>query len=280
MLATSLCRDENYDSALTKYVNKHLEDNSQFCACEIFLPKPVRNRTDKLHAVEDHKETVVIVSESQDARKDLASEVAECLLRKREDYFFSQFIKRGIWARDVTGAEITDYENNKVRKWRSSNADADPLVDITRLASEMGQRQRGHRPNRICMARNVWDEFRDHPKILNNFRIRGIDGDAPDALQAAAALFGVDKVLIMELPHIKENFLFLFYQEICSRSQKLNSLTAGVNFVWKPSNVEVEGAGPWIRSYSAESRNYLEAQYSSDFQIASKDCGTLIEELV
>ena len=280
MPATSLYRDENYDSALTKYVNEHLEDNSHFCACEIFLPEPVRDRANKLHTVEDHKEAAVIVGERQDARRGLASEVAECLLRKREDYFFSQFIRHGIWARDVTGAEVTDYENNKVRKWRSSNADANPLVDITRLASEMGHRQRGHRPNRICMARNVWDEFRDHPKILNNFRMRGIDGDAPDALRAAAALFGVDKVLIMELPHIKENFLFLFYQEIYSRSHKLNSLTAGVNFVWKPSNVDVEGANPWIRSYSAESRNYLEAQYSSDFQIASKDCGTLIEELV
>ena len=275
------CRDEDYDAELTKYVNKHLEENGRFCTRGIFSPEPVREKTGQLYdAIEDHQEPAIVVSEDQEARRDQAYQVAEKLLIGREEYFFKKFIRPGIWARDVTGAADTDYDNNKVKKWTSSTIDANPLADITRLASEMGERQHGCRPNKICMARDVWDKFGNHPKVLNRLRrISGTDGDGLDTRQAAAALFEVDEVLIMERPHIKESFLFLFHQETYSHFQSL-STTAGVNFVWKPSNVDVEGADPWIRCYRAEGRNYVEARYSSYFEVVSKDCGTLIEDLV
>ena len=274
------CRDDGYDPELTKYVNEHLEDNGRFCACRIFLPEPVRDRTGRPHtAIEDHQKPAIVVSEYQEARRDRAYQVAEHLLRGREKYFFKKFIRPGIWARDVAGAADTDYDNNKVKKWASSNIDANPLENITRLASEMGERQHGRRPNKICMARDVWDEFKNHPKVLTYPHMSGIRRDGPDTRQAAAALFEVDEVLIMERPHIKESFLFLFHQEAYSHLQSL-STTAGVNFVWKPSNVDVEGADPWIRCYRAEGKNYVEARYSSYFEVVSKDCGTLIEDLV
>ena len=279
MPTKSLCRDEDYDPELTKYVNEHLEDNGRFCASGIFLPRPVWDGTGRPHdAIEDHQETAVVVGEDQEARRGQAYQVAERLLIRREEYFFRQFIQPGIWARDVTGATDTDYGNNKVKKWTSSNIDANPLADITHLASEMGERQQGRKPNKICMARNVWDEFRNHPKILNHPRIRSIDEDG--LRRVAAALFKVEEILIMELPNIKESFLFLFHQGIYLYLQSLNKLTAGMNFVWKPSNVDVEGADPWIRYYRAEGRNHVEARYSSHFKVASKDCGTLIENLV
>ena len=271
------CRDENYDSELTKYVNKHLEENSRFCTRGIFSPEPVREKTSQLY---DAKEPAIVVSENQEARRDQAYQVAEYLLRVREKYFFKKFIRPGIWARDVTGAAETGYDKNKVKKWASSNIDANPLTDITRLASEMGERQHGHRPNKICMARDVWDEFGNHPEVLNLLRrISGTDGDGLASRRAAAALFEVDEVLIMEQLDIKKSFLFLFHQGAYSHLQSL-STTAGVNFVWKPSNVDIEGANPWIRCYRAEGRNYVEARYSSYFEVVSKDCGTLIEDLV
>lgn len=280
------CRDEDYDSELTKYVNKHLyvdechdvdehlEDNGRFCARRIFLPKPVRERTGQLYDA-----TEVAVSKDQKAHRDQAYQVAEHLLIRREENFFGQFIKPDIWARDVTGAADTDYAKNKVKKWASSNIDANPRVDITHLASEMARRQHGRRPNKICMARDVWDEFRNHPKILTHPRMSGINGDGPGTRRAAAELFEVNEVLIMEQLGIKKSFLFLFHQGAYSHLQSL-SATAGVNFVWKPSNVDVEGADPWIRCYRAEGRNYVEARYSSYFEVVSKDCGTLIEDLV
>ena len=271
------CRDENYDSELTKYVNKHLEGNNRFCTRGIFSPEPVREKTGQLY---DAKEPAIVVSENQEARRDQAYQVAEHLLRGREKYFFKKFIRPGIWARDVTGAAETDCDKDKVKKWASSNIDADPLTDITRLASEMGERQHGRRPNKICMARDVWDEFGNHPEVLNRLRrISGTDGDGLDTRRAAAALFEVDEVLIMEQLDIKKSFLFLFHQGAYSHLQSL-STTAGVNFVWKPSNVDIEGANPWIRCYRAEGRSYVEARYSSYFEVVSKDCGTLIEDLV
>lgn len=281
MSATPPCLNEDYDPELTKYVNEHLEDNGRFCSRGIFLPEPVRDRTGKLHnTIEDHREAAVVVSESQKAPRDQAYQVAEHLLIGREKSFFEKFIRPGIWARDVTGAADTNYSNNKVKKWTSSNIYANPLADITHLASEMGKRQRGRRPNKICMARDVWDEFRSHPKILNHRHMSSINGDGPDTRRAAAILFEVAEVLIMELPSIKEGFLFLFHQGRYSHLQSLGGSTAGVNFVWKPSNVDVEGADPWIRHYRAEGRNHVEARYSSCFKVVSKDCGTLIENLV
>lgn len=275
------CRDEGYDPELTKYVNEHLENNGRFCAHRIFLPEPVRDRTGVLHdAIEDHQETAIVADEDQEARRDQAYQVVERLLIRREKYFFGQFIRPGIWARDVTGAADTDYGNNKVKKWTSSNIDANPLADITHLASEMGERRHGRRPNKICMARDVWDEFMNHPKVLTHPLMSDIKGDGRDTRRDAAALLQVHEVLIMELPSIKESFLFLFHQGTYSHLQNLSQLIAGVNFVWKPSNVDVEGANPRVRCYRTKGRNYVEARYSSYFKVVSKDCGTLIENLV
>lgn len=286
MLIRHAHQDKHYNQFLTKWETRFSQSADRFCATKIFPPAGIKRRTDESYAVEDHAQSVIAPASEREVngakllQGDLSAtaRAAELLRLEREAHFFSRFIKPGVWARDVTGAADTNYEQNMVEKW--TNTGANPREDIAHLAEEMEHRERGCRPNSICVARDVWNALKMHPKISSHSLVTRYQGNAAATRQVIAFLLGVEKILIMELPHIKKGFLFLFYQGQYQNLWGLRDITAGVNFVWRPSNIEERNADLWIRSYREQSGYCVEARYSSDSKVASKDCGTLIQELV
>ena len=286
MLIRHAHQDKHYNPFLTKWATWFSQNDDRFCATKIFSPAGIKRRTDESYAVEDHAQGVIAPASEQEVNGakllqgnlNATAQAAELLRLGREAHFFSRFIKPGVWARDVTGAADTNYDQNKVQKW--TNTDANPLEDIAHLAEEMEHRERGCQPNSICVARDVWNALRMHPKISSHPLVARYRGNAAATRQAIASLLGVEKILIMELPHIKKGFLFLFYQGQYPNLLGLRDISAGVNFVWRPSNIKERNADLWIRSYQKQSGHCVEARYSSDSKVASKDCGTLIQELV
>lgn len=262
--------------------------SNRLCPMNIFLSVPVKERHSQynvypegsrkqfgskaskhVYALQDHglrdfiPERVLKTPEYNICIYEKAIAVMEELHRRGPaKNFCDRFLQSGVWAQDVTGVpSATDYYNNQIMRW--SEVNADPAADIQELSRLMEIRTNGCRPNRICMARDVWDAVREHPKFSNR----------PVTTDRIARKFGVDEIVIMEMIHIKCGFLFLFYQDKYYTPDR-GGMTAGVNFNTNLRYREYNGFE------SGKPGRYIEIRYSFDFRIVSSDCGTLIQNLI
>ena len=295
--------DSDIDGRLTDLAVAHSKKIDGLSATRIFPSVPVKERCaqydmypkgfrdssgsntsgkhPKLYEVQDHTQPEFVSKNAQTntlepdlCDHDAVEAATEKLLREDLDEdFCKRFLQPGVWGQDVTGgSNAANCDNNQIKQW--SDADADPAADIKELSHIMSIRTGGRGPNKICLARDVWDAVEMHPKFGNRLVTR----------ESIAAKFRVDEVIVMEMIHIKSGFLFLFYQD-ASYTLDIPKMTAGVNFVYsgRTNPVSLENS-LWVRKYKAPDPgiqgHYIEVGCSLDFCMVSPDCGTLIQNLV
>lgn len=305
--------DSDIDRELTGLAVSHSKKMDDLCAPRVFLSVPVTEQRAqytvypkgcrdisnpkasskhlKLYEVRDHTQqefvgesTMMNTPDPSLCDHDAAKAATEKLLCKNlEEKFCKRFLQPGVWAQNVTGVpRVTNYGNNQIKQW--SNKDTDPAVDITALSCTMESRTGGLMPNKVCMARDVWDAIEEHPMLAHSKSGSEVPNSIQEKKDWVAARFEVNEVVIMEMMHIKKGFLLLFHQAQ-NYTLDIPRMTAGVNFVYSehtnPVSVEdslwgrkCKASDPGIRGH------YVEVGCSLDFCMVSPDCGTLIQNLV
>lgn len=295
--------DSSIDERLTNLAVAHSKKIDRLCATRVFPAVPVKERCaqydvypkgfrynsgsntsgkhPKTYEVQDHSQREFVSENAQENTPEpglcdhdaVKAATKKLLCENLDENFCKRFLQPGVWAQDMTGvSNAASYDNNQIKQW--SDADTDPVADIKELSRAMENRTAGLRPNKVCMARDVWGAVKNHPKFSNSLVTR----------EWFARKSGVDEVLIMEMIHIKSGFLFLFYRN-ASYTLAMPKITAGVNFVYseRANPVSLENS-LLVRKYKDSDLgvrgHYIEVGCSSDFCVVSPDCGTLIQNLV
>ena len=233
--------DSDIDGKLTGVAVAHSKTIDGLCAPKVFLSVPVTERCAQytvypkgcrnisnpkassthleFYAVRDHTQpefvsenTMMNAPDPSLCDHDAARAATEKLLCKDlEEKFCKQFLQPGVWAQDVTGVpKATNCGNNQIKQW--SNKDTDPAVDIAALSYAMENRTGGLIPNKVYMARDVWDAIEEHPMLAHSKGGAKVPNSTQEKKDWVAARFEVGEIVIMEMMHIKKGFLFLFHQ--------------------------------------------------------------------
>lgn len=117
----------------------------------------------------------------------------KALLRK-EVLFASTYFATTIWTNEVTG--VTGAPGaGEVQRW--DEAASTPIEDVRagRTATKLSG---GRRPNVFVCGAQVWDALLDHPDIIGRLDRGQTSGPAMAMKDSIAALFEVDKILVMD----------------------------------------------------------------------------------
>src|SRR5581483_358509 len=124
--------------------------------------------------------------------------LAQKALISREVSWASAYFSTGVWTGasvDVTGVSASP-AGNTVLQWNDANST--PIDDV-KLYSTTVQGNTGFRPNVLVLGRQVWDKLSEHPDIVDRIKYTsGNDRPAIVTRQAAAALFELDRIEVME----------------------------------------------------------------------------------
>lgn len=121
----------------------------------------------------------------------------------REVTWAANYFKTGVWkgidgaTGDMTGVAAAP-TGNQVLQW--NDAASNPIEDVKAKADTV-MLQTGLRPNKLTLGRQVWTKLSDHPDLVDRIKYSGGVGNSTPAIisrQAAAALFEVDEVLVMD----------------------------------------------------------------------------------
>lgn len=109
--------------------------------------------------------------------------VAERLRLKEERQFAADFFTTSVWGTDKTLSGTSQW---------SDGANSDPVGDIDTGKSTIAQNT-GRDPNVLVMGRQVFDQLRQHPDILDRIKYvqKGIT-----TIDVLASVFGVEQILV------------------------------------------------------------------------------------
>lgn len=116
-------------------------------------------------------------------------------LIRREKAWAARYFTTGVWTYGRTGVSGAPTPGTSVQQW--NEAASTPIEDM-RLAIRTVQESTGFRPNRVTMARTVFDVLLDHPDLVGRVDRGQTTGPALVARQTLAALFEVEEVLVMD----------------------------------------------------------------------------------
>jgi len=117
-------------------------------------------------------------------------------LISREVDWASSFFTTGVWATDWTGVSAGPTAGQFLQ-W--DNSTSTPITDIRRLKQAVQLKSGGFRPNTMVMGRPVFDIICDHASFIDRVKYgQTPDGPAKVNMSAMAALFEVDRVLVMD----------------------------------------------------------------------------------
>lgn len=156
-----------------------------------------------------HKDVPDQLLDNVDSPLDLEMDATRFVTGKalinREVAFCNKFFKTGVWTFNVDGVTSSptalasfdpeNGSNNNVLKW--SDAASTPIEDVRRGCTYVQERT-GFRPNKILLARKVYDALIDHPDVIARLDRGQTTGPAQANSASLAALFEVDEVVVME----------------------------------------------------------------------------------
>lgn len=159
-----------------------------------------------------HKDIPDPVRANADSPINLDREATEFVTTKalinREVNWSAQYFTAGnpgdTWTFDVDGAAVaslptvfdpTDPANNQVEFW--NQASSTPIEDV-RLLKRFVLESTGFMPNTLTLGRAVFDVLIDHPDIVGRLDRGQTQGPAMANREALAALFEVQRVLVMD----------------------------------------------------------------------------------
>lgn len=129
--------------------------------------------------------------------------LGEQAMISREVNWAAAFFTTSIWTGidgtlgDITGVPGTP-STNEVVQW--NDADSTPIEDVTEQATNI-QRRTGKRPQKLVIGREVWDQLKNHPDIVDRIKFSGgVSNTVPANVskEAVAILMELDEVMVME----------------------------------------------------------------------------------
>ena len=115
-------------------------------------------------------------------------------LIRMERHFATNYFKASVWTEEKTGVGSSAGTGQFLR-WDDANST--PIEDIRGQCTEV-EENTGFRPNVLTLQRRVFDKLVDHPDLVDRVKYGGSNGaPAMVNMQALAALFEVDEVLVM-----------------------------------------------------------------------------------
>jgi hypothetical protein len=128
------------------------------------------------------------------AEFEMTEGLAQAGMIRKELAWVTAFFGASIWTTDFTGVDATP-STAEFLQW--NDAASTPIEDIRAGARRMHGRT-GKRPNTLTLGRSVYDVMLDHPDIVGRLDRGQTTGPAIVMRQNLAALFEVDKVLVMD----------------------------------------------------------------------------------
>ena len=227
--------DVHVNRPLTNFAQKYLQDASGFVSMRAMPNLPVSNKSDQYWKFDradffrDEAQEVADgteaptggfslsqdsylckvhkwasdVTDQQRANQDpqvnleesKAQYVSLKLLIRRERLFMSRYFGSGIWTGDQTGVNSAPGANQFLR-WNV--AGSTPIADI-RLGMETIQARSGYRPNRLLLARQVWNKLLDNDDLLSRISGGATAGmPAQVQRQLVASLLELDEILVAD----------------------------------------------------------------------------------
>lgn len=240
-----------------------------------------------------HKDIPDDVRANADAVLNQDSEATEFVttkaLIKREKIFVANFFAGGIWTSDWDGVAAAPNGASTFLQWNDPNST--PIEDV-RLASTTVLERTGFQPNKLVLGKRVFDKLIDHPDIVDRIKY----GQTPGApaivnMQALAALFEVDEVLIMKaientaLEGAANSHAFIGGKKAllayAAPAPGLLTPSAGYTFSWTGR----VGAGPEgnrIKSFRMEpiASDRVEIEMAFDQKLIAADLGAFFDTIV
>lgn len=116
-------------------------------------------------------------------------------LISRELDWATSFFTSGVWTTQPTGVASAPVLGTSFLQWSDDNSS--PIKDI-RYYKRAVQLAGLYRPNKLVLGRPVFDALCDHPDFVDRIKYGQTSGPAKVTLQAMAALFELDEVLVMD----------------------------------------------------------------------------------
>ncbi|TXH50753.1 MAG: hypothetical protein E6Q97_19735 [Desulfurellales bacterium] len=116
-------------------------------------------------------------------------------LLKMETDFASDFMKTGVWGKDISGVASGAVAGTSVLQW---NDNASSPVENIRAAKVAIKKASGQRGNVLVLGEEVWAALVDHADLVD--RIKGTASPSSPAIvlrQAMAAILELDEILVM-----------------------------------------------------------------------------------
>lgn len=252
-----------------------------------------------------HKDIPDQVRANADDPLNLDSDASQWLTQQgliaREVSWASAFFTTGVWtgitgaAADVTGVAASP-STNEVLQW--SDANANPIADV-KAYSDTVWLLTGMRPNTMVLGRQVWTKLSEHADLIDRIKYSG--GVSPSSpaivsLQATAALFELERILIMDGIYASsaENPSFETAMTTASIAGKkallcyvppapgLMTPSAGYTFSWTGY---LPGQGSYGQVVSSFRMGHLksdrvEMEMAYDQKVTCTDCGVFFNSIV
>lgn len=231
--------------------------------------------------------------------RDATTWLSQQAMIAREVTWAANYFTTGVWS-GVTGSTGTDItgvgsapSTNQVLQWDQANST--PIQDV-KANSDLIHLLTGIRPNKLTVGRQVWTKLSDHAEIID--RIKYTSGNNNPAIvskQAAAALFELDEILVMdgiqatsaENPAFETSKTTAFIagkQALLSYAAPNASLlqpSGGYTFSWT-GLLGAGGAGQRISTFRMEwlKADRVEGEMAYDQKLVSSDCGVFFTSIV
>jgi hypothetical protein len=219
----------------------------------------------------------------------------------REVNWASKYFTTGVWkgidgtTGDVTGVVSAPTANQAIH-WNDETST--PIKDVKDRA-DMIHPLTGRRPNKFVLARKVWTILSEHPDLIDRIKYSGgVGNDRPAIIsrQAAAALFEVDELMVMDgiqatSPENKDfetsmttafiagkNALLVY----AAPNPSIMQPSGGYTFSW---NGYLPGQGNMgqVVSRWREQRlksDRVEAEMAYDQKVVAPDCGVFFSNII
>lgn len=308
-MAQPSVNEVHVDSILTNVSIAYMQDQANFIASRVFPVIPVDKMSDKyfVYTKNDwfrdeaqrrgpnqesagsgynigtdnysaqvfafHKDVSNQLIQNADAplnpEREAARFVASRLLLRQEIQWVSDYFTTGVWATDVTPANL----------W-SDYAASDPIGDIE-TGKEGILSVTGYEPNTLVLGYQVFRQLKNHPDVIDRFKYTSANNITADML---ARLFEVDRLLVaksikatnLEGETAAYSFVHGKHALLCysNPSPELLAPSAGYTFYWKGVS---EGLGANIGTKSfpmvhLESQR-VESQLAWDNKVVATDLG-------
>lgn len=138
-----------------------------------------------------------------DMDRDATIWLSQQALIGREVTWAANYFTTGVWkgidgsTGDVTG-EASGPSGNQVLQWDAANST--PITDVKKYNDDV-QLRTGLRANKLVLGRQVWTKLSDNSTLVDRVKYSGGVGNGTPAkisLQAAAALFEIDEVMVAD----------------------------------------------------------------------------------